>query len=67
MSALYAGGESEATLVKIGSGIGTPSLRLPGTFDAHTTDGRLAGRDLRSLQPLPKGVYVIQGRKVVVK
>lgn len=67
VSALYAGGESEATLVKIGSGIDTPSLRLPETFDAHTTDGRLAGCNLRSLQPLPKGVYVIQGRKVVVK
>ena len=67
VSALYAGGESEATLVTIGSGIDDATVGLPEAFDAHTTDGRLVGRQLRSLQQLPKGVYIVGGRKLIVK
>ena len=37
------------------------------TFDVYTTDGRLVRTQTTTLQGLDKGVYVINGKKIVVK
>ena len=67
VSAIYAGGESEAATVKIGTGIGAATLRQDDTAEVRTLDGRLAGHGTGILRRLPKGVYVVDGRKVTVK
>lgn len=40
---------------------------LPALFDVYTLDGKLVKKDGKSLIGLPSGVYVINGRKVVIK
>lgn len=49
------------------AGISSAELLKEGAQDVWTIDGRIARRNATSLEGLPKGVYMIGGRKVVVK
>ena len=49
------------------AGISSAELLKEGALDVWTIDGRIARRNATSLEGLPKGVYMIGGRKVVVK
>ena len=46
--------------------IGTAHL-LAEPADIYTTDGRLVRRQATSLSGLPKGVYIVNGKKEIVK
>ena len=49
-----------------GSGVSTPvSNSLP--FDVYSLSGVLMKRGATSLKQLPRGVYIVNGQKVVVK
>ena len=45
------------------------SLLLQGqsSFDLYTVDGQLVAKGLRSLRDLPKGVYVVHGKTLVIQ
>ena len=49
------------------AGISSAELLKEGAQDVWTIDGRIARRNATSLEGLPKGVYMVGGRKVVVK
>jgi len=49
------------------AGISAAELLKEGAQDVWTIDGRIARRNATSLEGLPKGVYMVGGRKVVVK
>ena len=38
-----------------------------GSFDVYTTDGRMVKKGATTLKGLAKGVYIVNGRKVMVK
>ena len=38
-----------------------------GSFDVYTTDGRMVRKGATTLKGLAKGVYIVNGRKVMVK
>ena len=66
VTAVYANDESEAAIAHLVDAIN--SITLDGsTFDVYTVDGRLVAKDAKNLRTLKKGVYVINGQKVVVK
>lgn len=48
--------------------VGVTSLDADGsTFDVYTTTGLLVKKDATSLKGLAKGVYIVNGKKVIVK
>lgn len=69
VSAVYADGESAAVSAKpvIVTGIESVGAEASGRFDVYTTDGRLVGKGLKSLKKLRKGVYIVNGSKLIVK
>lgn len=68
VTALYASGQ-ESMPVYVGSPTGIQTLRYHGmlTFDVYSLDGRLVRRGATSLGGLTRGVYVVNGRKVVIR
>lgn len=68
VTAVFDGGEStgatndDCVVTAIGS---TNADTAKAPFDVYTTDGRMVKRNCTSLQSLPKGVYVVNGRKIV--
>ena len=48
------------------AGISSAELLKEGAQDVWTLAGRIARRNATSLEGLPKGVYMVGGRKVVV-
>lgn len=68
VTAIYATEESEATLASpvIPSGIDSVSAESK-SYDVYTTEGFCVARGVKNLQSLRKGVYVVNGQKVVVK
>lgn len=67
VSVVYATGESAVVYAEdIATGI-NEIVSDTKPVDVYTTDGKLVGRQLRSLRSLQPGVYVVNGHKVVVK
>lgn len=67
VTAVYADGESEAAVASpITTGI--EDIFAEGkAYDVYTVDGILVGKNIKRLASLKKGVYVVNGKKVVVK
>lgn len=65
VSAVYAGGESEATQAAPVTDIAAVALDGTTPFDLYTTDGKLIAKGIRSLKDFPKGVYVVDGKTIV--
>lgn len=67
VTAVYANEESEAALCHLANGIDGIDGDGTQAFDVYTTDGIRVMKGARSLKQLRKGVYVVNGQKVVVK
>ena len=67
VSAVYAGGESEATKAAPVTSVASLLLQGQSSFDLYTVDGQLVAKGLRSLRDLPKGVYVVHGKTLVIQ
>lgn len=67
VSAVYAGGESEATKAAPVTSVASLLLQGQSSFDLYTVDGQLVTKGLRSLRDLPKGVYVVHGKTLVIQ
>ena len=67
VSALYAGGESEATKSAVVTGINGVVNAIDGTFDVFTVDGKRIAKGVTSLDGLARGFYIVNGKKVVRK
>ena len=66
VTAVYAAEESEATLTHTVTGIN--GLTLSGSaFDVYSPDGIRVAKGVKNLKSLKKGVYIVNGQKVVVK
>lgn len=66
VTAVYAGEESEAALAQPVTSI--DGLVLNGTtFDVYSPDGIRVAKGVKNLKSLKKGVYIVNGQKVVVK
>ncbi|MBO4821472.1 MAG: C10 family peptidase [Prevotella sp.] len=48
-------------------GIDVPVVEEPAIFDVYTMSGVLVRRQASSLEGLPKGVYIVDGKKMVVR
>ncbi len=68
VTAVYATEESEATLASpvVPSGIDNATVEAK-SFDVYTVEGYCVAKGVKNLQLLKKGVYVVNGQKVVVK
>ena len=67
VTAVYADGESEAA-VATAITTGVESIFASGkAYDVYTVDGICVAKNVKNLSTLKKGVYVIDGKKVVVK
>ena len=67
VTAVYADEESEATVAApLTTSIGEVLAAGKGV-DVYTTDGVLVARDVRNFSTLKKGVYVVDGKKLIVK
>lgn len=67
VSALYAGGESEATKSAVVTDINGVVNAIDGTFDVFTVDGKRIAKGVRSLDGIARGFYIVNGKKVVRK
>ncbi len=67
VTALYDEGESLPVTADITSGITEVDNAEGKAFNVYTLDGRLVGKDLKSLDLLRPGVYIANGKKIVVK
>ncbi len=68
VTAIYATEESEATLTAAVTPSGIDGVTAGDkTYDVYATDGTCVARNLKSLKLLKKGVYVVNGQKVIVK
>lgn len=66
VTAVYAAEESEAALTHTVTGIN--GLTLGGSaFDVYSPDGIRVAKGVKNLKSLKKGVYIVNGQKVVVK
>lgn len=67
VSALYAGGESEATKSAVVTDINGVVNAIDGTFDVFTVDGKRIAKGVTSLEGIARGFYIVNGKKVVRK
>lgn len=67
VSALYAGGESEATKSAVVTDINGVVNAIDGTFDVFTVDGKRIAKGVTSLDGISRGFYIVNGKKVVRK
>lgn len=67
VSALYAGGESEATKSAVVTDINGVVNAIDGTFDVFTVDGKRIAKGVTSLDGIARGFYIVNGKKVVRK
>ena len=68
VSALYAGGESEATKAyPITSIDNIENAAANAPFDVYTVDGKRVASGVKSLDSMKRGFYVVNGKKVVRK
>lgn len=66
VSTIYAGGESEATKSAVVTAIDGVSVDN-GTFDVYTVDGKRIAKGVTSLDGIARGLYIVNGKKVVRK
>lgn len=67
VSALYAGGESEATKSAVVTDINGVVNATDGAFDVFTVDGKRIAKGITSLEGIARGFYIVNGKKVVRK
>lgn len=67
VSALYAGGESEATKSAVVTDINGVVNAIDGTFDVFTVDGKRIAKGVKSFEGIARGFYIVNGKKVVRK
>lgn len=67
VSALYAGGESEATKSAVVTDINGIVNAIDGAFDVFTVDGKRIAKGVKSLDGIARGFYIVNGKKVVRK
>lgn len=68
VSAVYAGGESTAAYDEAcQTDIHDVTINAQHPADVYTVDGRLVRKNATSLAQLPKGIYVVNGKKIVKK
>lgn len=67
VSAVYAGGESEATKASEVTAIGGVAADGCGVYNVYTVDGKLVVKGARSLNGVQRGFYIVNGKKVVRK
>ncbi len=68
VTAIYVSEESEATLASPVTPTGIESITLDAkTYDVYTTDGICVAKGVKNLHLLKKGVYVVNGQKVIIK
>ena len=67
VSAVYAGGESEATPANTVTGINGIVTDDRPSFNIYTVDGKIVTNGAKSLNNLPKGLYIVNDKKQVVK
>lgn len=67
VSALYAGGESEATKSAVVTDINGVVNAIDGAFDVFTVDGKRIAKGVTSLDGIARGFYIVNGKKVVRK
>ena len=67
VSALYAGGESEATKSAVVTDINGVVNAIDAAFDVFTVDGKRIAKGVTSLDGIARGFYIVNGKKVVRK
>ena len=68
VTAVYADGtESEPVMLTVTTGIQNVDGTSPVTYDVYTLDGKQVLKAARSLHKLAKGIYVINGKKTIIK
>ncbi len=70
VTAVYADGtESQPAEVEATIATAIDSIHLDGktTYDVYTADGKLILKDAKSLNSLTKGIYVVNGKTVVIR
>lgn len=66
VTAVYVGGESmPCTASVFVTGVNIPRCAET-TYDVYTTDGKRIGTGLTSLDRLPKGVYIVNNKKITI-
>lgn len=59
--------QGEAFTIGQTDGIGQAAIRSPRAFNVYAIDGRIVRRGSQTAVGLPKGVYVVNGKKMVVE
>ncbi len=70
ITALYESGESEPIIAIVDTTNGIQNVENvlgTKTYNVYTLDGQLIGKDIKSLNGLKRGIYVINDRKVIIK
>lgn len=69
VTAVYGDGTESApqTISIITSGVSTIENNTAKVFDVYTTSGTLYRKNARNINDLPKGIYIVDGRKIVVR
>lgn len=70
ITALYESGESEPIIAIVDTTNGIQDVENvlgTKTYNVYTLDGQLIGKDIKSLNGLKRGIYVINDRKVIIK
>ena len=67
ITAVYEKGESQAVLINVTTALQLIEALSGQPIDIYTIDGRLIAKGLNSLPRLQRGIYVINGQKVVIK
>ena len=61
------GAQSDPVSTKVATGIEEIVSKADSTFNVYTISGTLVKRNTTSLSGLAKGIYIVNGKKVVVK
>lgn len=67
VTALYDKGESAPVEETMTTVIGNVSVDADGNFTIYSVDGKTVGRNMKTLKKLQNGVFIVNGKKVVVK
>ena len=70
ITALYESGESEPIIAIVDTTNGIQDVENvlgTKTYNVYTLDGQLIGKDIKSLNGLKRGAYIINDRKVIIK
>ena len=67
ITAVYDNGESQPVWISVTTALQLIESLAGKQVDIYTIDGRLIGKDLNRLPHLERGIYVINGQKIVIK